>query len=271
MNQEQIVSIASAFANESPLNFVLPEKARREDLVGFRMYDVPIFGFGEAADPMFYELKESHIIGDHFRIPIDWLPQANTVVSFFAPFSDNVRKSNASDWKWPSDEWMHARIDGQAFILAMCHKIAEELEQRGFAAVIPAVHPDFRSWTAQEEGPSFTSNWSERHIAYVCGLGTFSLSKGLITRKGIAGRFGSIITDAKFERTLRSYTEYEEYCTKCGACISHCPPNAITLKEGKAHDPCSRFLDTVHEKEKPYYGCGKCQVRVPCEDRVPKR
>ena len=40
----------------------------------------------------------------------------------------------------------------------------------------------------------YASNWSERHVAYVCGLGTFGC-QGLITSKGLAGRFGSIITD----------------------------------------------------------------------------
>lgn len=36
---------------------------------------------------------------------------------------------------------------------------------------------------------TFGSNWSERHAAYVCGLGTFGLSKGLITDKGMGRTF----------------------------------------------------------------------------------
>ena len=36
------------------------------------------------------------------------------------------------------------------------------------------------------------STWSERHVAYVSGLGTFGLSGGLITAKGQAVRLGSV-------------------------------------------------------------------------------
>ena len=63
-----------------------------------------------------------------------------------------------------------------------------------------------------------TSLWSERHAAYVCGLRTFGLSKGLITKKGIAGRFTSLITDLPLLADERAYTDVYEYCTRCGAC-----------------------------------------------------
>ena len=67
-------------------------------------------------------------------------------------------------------------------------------------------------------------------------------------------------------------TELENYCTKCGACIKRCPVNAISLEKGKNNVLCSGFLDRVLEKAGiPYYGCGKCQVGVPCEKRAPAR
>ena len=89
----------------------------------------------------------------------------------------------------------------------------------------------------------FTSNWSERHIAFVCGLGTFGLSRGLITKAGIAGRFASLVTDLEFEPVLREYDGLYDYCTNCGACIRRCPVNAISFEKGKAHEPCASFLD----------------------------
>lgn len=46
--------------------------------------------------------------------------------------------------------------------------------------------------TASNTGIS--SNWSERHAAYVAGLGTFSLNDALITVNGIAHRVGSILS-----------------------------------------------------------------------------
>lgn len=76
------------------------------------------------------------------------------------------------------------------------------------------------------------SNWSERHIAFVAGLGTFGLSKSLITKRGCAGRYGSVITSLPFKSIRREYDGVYDYCSMCGECIARCPSGAIT-KEGK--------------------------------------
>jgi epoxyqueuosine reductase len=115
----------------------------------------------------------------------------------------------------------------------------------------------------------FTSNWSERHVAFVCGLGTFGLSKGLITPKGVAGRFASIITELYLPPDKREYEDIYEYCSMCGKCAKNCPANAITIENGKNDYACFAFLKKTSEKYKPRYGCGKCQVGVPCESRIP--
>ena len=61
----------------------------------------------------------------------------------------------------------------------------------GYEVMAPVLHPE---WTRLEnEVQTFTSKWSERHIAHAAGLGTFSFSDALITRRGIAHRLGSII------------------------------------------------------------------------------
>jgi len=57
----------------------------------------------------------------------------------------------------------------------------------------------------------------------------------------------------------------------CGACGKNCPVNAISLDKGKNHVICSAFLERTAEKYKPRYGCGKCQIGVPCESSVPKK
>lgn len=56
-----------------------------------------------------------------------------------------------------------------------------------------------------------------------------------------------------------------------GKCAVNCPANAISLDKGKDHSKCHGFLLKTAEKFKPRYGCGKCQVAVPCECRIPKR
>jgi epoxyqueuosine reductase QueG len=115
------------------------------------------------------------------------------------------------------------------------------------------------------------SNWSERHVAFVCGLGTFGLSKGLITEKGVAGRFSSIVTDMGLSPSVRPYEGLYDYCIFCGLCARRCPANAISLDTGKAHEPCEAFLNETRALFSPRYGCGKCQSGMPCESRIPAK
>jgi epoxyqueuosine reductase QueG len=233
----------------------------------------PLFGYASAGDPFFVEVKKTNVIGDHFMAPEEWLPGAKTVISVFLPFTAQVREANRQNLSWPADEWLHARIEGQAFQLKICRYAEELLNKGGFAALAPMTDSRLCSKSPtindKNEHAYHTSNWSERHVAYTAGLGTFGLSKGLITRKGVAGRLLSIITAAPFEPDKRPYTGIYDYCTNCGACIRNCPAEAISKEEGKKHPPCSAFLDSTKEKHPPYYGCGKCQVKVPCESRAP--
>ncbi len=63
----------------------------------------------------------------------------------------------------------------------------------------------------------------------------------------------------------------------CGACIVRCPVGAIT-KDGHDKDKCSAFLQEIKNEIGPDFlkdshyisGCGLCQSKVPCQDRIPK-
>ncbi len=90
----------------------------------------------------------------------------------------------------------------------------------------------------------FRSNWSERHAAFVAGLGTFSLNRSLITRSGAAGRIGSVVTDAPFPATRRPYAGPTVDRHACGACIQRCPCGAIDAS-GKDNVACKAFLDST--------------------------
>ncbi|GHV80872.1 (Fe-S)-binding protein [Spirochaetia bacterium] len=238
-------------------------------------FDEPLAGFAAADDPYFAELKKPGVIGEHFLLPRDWLREAKTVVSVFFPHTKQVKTANRKNKEWPADEWLHARIEGQAFIAGFCRHITAFLKDQGFDCIAPALDPRFSTKspltadTTQQD--YYTSNWSERHAAHVCGLGTFGLSRGLITARGVSGRFASFITTACFEPTPRPYSGTQDYCTRCGACALRCPAKAISLEAGKNHPPCSQFLDRTTEKYRPRYGCGKCQTGVPCENGIPKR
>ncbi|GHU15567.1 (Fe-S)-binding protein [Spirochaetia bacterium] len=263
------------YVNTAPGNFVKKEIALRPDLAGMRIFAEPLIGFASAEDPYFAELKKPGIIGAHFKGPREWLPGANTVISLFLPFTETVKAANREDMSWPAFEWLHARIEGQEFQNELCGHIAALLRGAGFGTAVPMTDPRFVSGnpsiTDKTEQGFYTSNWSERHIAYACGLGTFGLSKGLITAKGVAGRYISVITTAFFEPDKRPYTGIYDYCTRCGACVRNCPAKAISLEKGKSHPVCSEFVNRTMEKHRPRYGCGKCQVKVPCESGIPRR
>ena len=68
------------------------------------LYDLPLIGFADAGDELFRKYKQPEIIGTNFLTPVEWLPAANTVVSFFLPFTEEVRSSNRTDRMEPSPE-----------------------------------------------------------------------------------------------------------------------------------------------------------------------
>ena len=263
-------SLTEYIAN-APENRVSSEYAIAPELVGLPLYGEPILAVGDAADPLFADLRKPEAVGEWFRTPAQWLPGARRVISFFLPYSEEVCRSNYTGTD-PSAMWLHGRIEGNAFLLQVSRWLCDQLKNEGYEAVIPALDPAFRMVEkAKEPGdPSFTSSWSERHVGYVCGLGTFGLSRGLITEKGMAGRIGSVITTAELPVTERPYTDISEYCTNCGAGIRRCPVGAIT-PAGKIHEPCSEYLSDTKRRHAARYGCGKCQVKVPCMDRIPKK
>lgn len=274
MNKTDIREVAAHFVETTKDNYIAKEIALSPQVIGMKIFEEPIFSFGSATDPYFSELKSPAAIGDHFLHPQQWLPEAKTVISFFLPFSQQVKSENNKDHVWPSEEWLHSRIEGQAFLNKLTSYLKSILLREGYKSIAPSLDEEF--WSKTNFNPNtphpqaaFTSNWSERHVAFICGLGTFGLSKGLITAKGIAGRFGSIITELELPPDTRNYKSVYEYCCLCGACVKKCPAGAISIEEGKNHIACSAFLDKTAEKYAPRYGCGKCQTGVPCESKIP--
>ena len=265
MNKLKIIKLSQEFVRNSELNYVSKDLAISEELIGMKIFEDPIFAFGSADDEGFEMLKNPEVIGKHYLMPIEWLSNAKTVITFFLPFTDEIIKSNRIYKKWPSYEWLHGRIEGQKLVVALNKFINYKLIEEDYDSIVPTLDEKFFFTKDQPGKPHFSSNWSERHASFVCGLGTFGLSKGIITKKGMAGRLGSVITSLEIEPDEKDYKDIYEYCTMCGACIRKCPVDAITLENGKDHKICSDFLDITSEKYKPRYGCGKCQVSVPCE------
>ncbi len=268
-------------------NCIPKDYALLKDLAEIQMFEEPIWGVASASDPLFTEMKKPGVIGPDHLTPTEWLPTARTVISLFFPFCEDVKRSNQKNPIQPSSLWQHARVDGERAIQAFKHRLSVQIREEGFDAIVPSEDSRYRL------PDPISSNWSERHAAFVAGLGTFGMSRGLITEKGMAGRFASVITSADFTVTQRNYTQVYEYCTHCGSCAKHCPANAIhpglPMDEAKNQWDCRNYMaiflemakrgedtrppeeqsDYFPEKRREYFGCGKCQVGVPCESSNP--
>ncbi len=266
--------MAAAMELKAVLDYYVDNEPANSLPDGKRIFNLPLLGFAAADDPIFNEFKKDEVIGPHYILPEDWLHEASTVISYFLPFTEHVRSSNYGGPP-ASTEWLHARFLGEKFNQEVRKFLLDELEKMGEKALVPALHEQY-----QADYDNFSSNWSERHIAYAAGLGSFGLNRGLITEKGVAGRFGSLITSLLLPATGRSEGGVFENCPyftdhSCSACVKRCPSGAIK-REGKDKAVCNNYTrvkDHLKELRLQFgYGhsiCGKCQVQVPCESSIP--
>jgi len=247
-------------------------------------WDDALVGFASGGDQMWQQYKE--YVG-----PFHWTPwevfnqhcpgesagaEELSVISWVLPQREAVRKANRRAKRYPSEEWARIRVYGEEFNVALRRHVVNSLKQAGHAAIAPML---VSNWTiVKSERFSYASSWSERHAAHAAGLGTFGLCDGLITARGKAMRVGSVVAKISITPTPRPYSNHRAYCLffadgTCGKCIDRCPARAIT-KTGHDKEKCRQHLARSREYvKKTYtfegYGCGLCQVGVPCEAGIP--
>lgn len=238
-------------------------------------FDGPLVGFAAADDHIFEVYRK--VIGPFHKLPADFLPEAATVISWILPITATTRSSNRVTSRYPSMQWAQTRHHGEALNRAVRIHLAGYLASLGHTAVAPQLHQE---WQELSDSPvGIASTWSERHAAYACGLGTFSLNDGLITAKGIAHRCGSVITSLAIPTSVRPIGDHRANCLyfregSCGACIARCPVGALS-KLGHDKMKCRDFVygeapETVAERYGvSSTGCGLCQTKVPCESCIP--
>ena len=277
--QDKLRSMIHLFTETSPLNRFRYDKT-------MRFFDAPLIGCANGDDPVFDEFKKAvcatHMTPREFYKNV--YPQHNprhlTVLSLVFPQTKEVRDANRNQGRWdiPAYDWIDAKARGGEFQSALNSKIAAFFAKYRINCISSdneaLVYPTFH-W---EDNFHVDVTWSERHVAYACGLGTFGLCGGLITEKGKAVRCGSLVIATQLPATPRPYKTHTEYCLfyrdgSCMACAHRCPVGAISEK-GKDTRLCKLQSDEGVPKIMEQYsidqrGCGFCQLNVPCESGIP--
>ncbi len=265
--------------------FIRESPANRLKVSRGKYWGKPLVGFASGDDPLFKAYKD--IIGRFHYTPREMFaltfprngkPEHLSVISWVIPATEAVRKSNRRESEFPSRLWAHARDFGEQFNVKLRDHIVAFLKKNGYLAMAPMNSPLFKRIRSARVG--LASNWSERHLAYASGLGTFGLSDGFITAKGIAIRVGSVVTNLALKPSERIYPHHRANCLyyakkKCKACATRCPAEAITAK-GHDKGKCFEYVHKIAKAEKAeeygvkITGCGLCQTGVPCEYEIPK-
>ena len=110
---------------------------------GMLIYEEPLIGFASADDALFEEYKKPHVIGENYLKPREWMEETETVISFFLPFREEIRKSNRDNRILSSNEWLHARFEGQNLLNEYTSRIASWLEEQGIRVCVPATDERF--------------------------------------------------------------------------------------------------------------------------------
>ena len=273
------------FAGTSPQN-------RLPMMDNYIIWDEPLVRFADGDDPIFTEYKRiidpTHLTPrealakTYDKSPED-MPAHLSVIRWILPTTEKTRKSNREETLVPSRLWSHTRWYGEKFNDAMREHVVEVLTEMGYLAVAPMLQPYFKIDYDEISKRGYFSNWSERHIAYAAGLGTFSLSDGFITERGIAHRCGSVVANLVLPASPRTTESPYSNCLfyvdgSCNACIARCPAGAITEK-GHDKAKCRAYLHDIGYSSKmeeyddnvSVAGCGLCQTKIPCEFKNPTK
>jgi epoxyqueuosine reductase QueG len=223
----------------------------------------PLVAFAEASDPLFLKLRD--VVGRTHALPADLLEDAETVISYFVPFKEEIALSNRGE-RICSKEWAISYIETNKLIADLNQSLSKELEKSGHESVIlPPTH--------NFDEKRLISDWSHKHVAFIAGLGRFGLHHMLITEKGCCGRLGSLITTARIKPTQRPRNEFclYKHDKSCGKCVENCVFQALKVDSFHRH----RCYEICLSNAKLYSElgladvCGKCICVVPCSFNNP--
>lgn len=232
-----------------------PEKKNVENI-----WKEPIVGFADAKGEYIQSLKT--IIGEAHMLPEDFMENPKIVISYYVPFTEETAAINMNvEGNMAAQEWSDAYNQTNTMIGDINQYIADLLTEMGYRAAVPSGIVFDREL--------ILSNWSQRHIAYAAGLGTFGINNMLISEKGCCGRYGSIVADipVKPDSILT-----EERCLykkngSCKKCVSNCFSGALTT-EGFDRKKCYEIC-MLNDAKTGADVCGKCDIDIPCAFKMP--
>ena len=224
-----------------------------------RIWEEPIVGFADVNSDYIKNLKNV-VLESHYS-PNDFLDDATIIVSYFLPFKREIGKSNKCEGL-PSETWVKSYIVTNKMAQDINENIVNELKGLGYDAVNPMNTGIF-------DRSILKSRWSQRHIAYAAGIGTFGINNLLISEKGSCGRYFSVITnlDVKGDEPIKEDRCMYKKDKSCGVCVKRCEKGALTY-EGFDRFKCS---EACQESERIMGAsvCGKCAVDLPCSYKNP--
>jgi len=229
--------------------YKLPDGSKTE-------WGVPLVGFAAAQDPLFLKLRD--IVREEHLMPVDVLKNAETVISYYIPFSNNLVHSN-KDGESCSREWAEAYVETNKMMSELNNYLVDKINELKFDASVV-------DWYFDRE--KLISSWSQRHVAFIAGLGTFGINNMLITEKGCSGRYGSLVTSIRVEPDPRPVSEFCLYKNNgsCRVCVKNCVFGALkedSFNRYKCLEVCMKNSDRYRELGEAE-ACGKCLTMVPC-------
>ncbi|MEG0830222.1 MAG: hypothetical protein RSD88_06105 [Anaerovoracaceae bacterium] len=222
----------------------------------------PIIGYANMYSPIFDMLSDKNLC----HHPKGIYRPGDTVVVHFVPYAPEITKSNIGG-KAPSKLWQGSYHDSLMLTMRINGVIRDALDTVGRLSSCTNTPADWEEDLCRED-------WSHKLVAYVAGMGHFGPAGCLITEKGFAGRFGSIITDSHLSEKPQPMTEVElealyhqlmreqRYEEEDGVTVSEemiqaCPGKAISQKGINRHK-CQEYCKTISEHIPSPEVCGKC-------------
>lgn len=202
-----------------------------------------------------------------------------SVLSIGLPWDELTIAEMARTTSTPPASWFAAKANFLACIPYVYELLSEICVKRGTTVIEPE---SCRFYHTQRNSAGLSvSNWSERHIAFACGLGTFGHHGGIITAQGVALRLMSFLVGEDFDEYAVVPDKPFRDCLflsrgTCGVCAHRCPISALSL-HGRDGFACQRFVWNIADRlpSSALHGvkdaCGFCMTGVPCAKTRPKK